>query len=141
MVAGRHWFALAAGLSGVVLSSLTAAAASTSSSGGCAPAAVVSETLSAPRSQPEGRAFTARVDVVNCTDSEQSLTLEGSQTAPGSCTAPVIDPLPLRLAPHQRFTLRERVPGQSCAGTYIITWSVIRGTSTIAQRTIDVRIT
>lgn len=136
-------------LSGAVLVSALAllafgmpqtAARAADSSNGCARGAVVREELTAPRSEPEGKPFTVTVTVINCTGAQQSLTLEGRQKAPGSCGAPVIDPLPVHLGPHQRFTLHQDVPGQSCTGTYTITWSVVRRDTVLAHRTVHIQI-
>jgi len=107
----------------------------------CASGAVVRENLYAPRSAPSGSTFDAVAVVLNCTGSAQSLTLEGRQVAPGSCFAPAIDPLPVNLAPHQRFTLKDQIMAPQCTGTYTVTWAVVQGNRVVASRTRHITIT
>jgi hypothetical protein len=119
----------------------TMAGATASTSTGCAAGAVVREDLYAPRSASAGQPFDVTLVIRNCTDAQQSITLEGKQKAPGSCFAPMIDPLALQLAPNQRYTMEENVPAQSCTGAFTVTWSVVQSNSEIAHRTRHIQIT
>jgi hypothetical protein len=107
----------------------------------CAQGAVVHEDLYAPQSVPSGAPFDVTLVVSNCTDAPQSLSLEGKQRAPGACFAPAIDPIGVRLAPRQRFTMQQTVAAESCTGTYTVAWSVYQKNAEIAHRTRHTTIT
>jgi hypothetical protein len=129
--------ALTACLTGLVLGiaqpRVTVAAAQHSSA--CPPGAVVQEHLRAPKSVPLNQPFQVKVNVLNCTHKSQSVMLEGRQQAPDGCSAPVIDPLVVTVPPESRYTLREDVPGQSCSGTFTVTWAVYQNNVELAHRT------
>lgn len=141
MHGGKSAAVLASGLAVIALGmARTPVAGALSPATGCAKGAIVREQLHAPTSEPKHTPFTVTVLLLNCTGAQQSLTLEGRQKAPGQCSAPVIDPLPVHLKPHQQFTLRDDIPGQSCTGTCVVTWSVVRGSTTLAERTAYIEI-
>jgi hypothetical protein len=117
------------------------AAGGTATVPACSSGAVVGETLRAPSSVPTQQPFTVELAVRNCTSEPLSVTLEGRQSAPAPCFAPVIDPLAVRISPGSTYRLTLSVAGESCTGTYTVSWSVVRNNALLAKRTRHVTIT
>ena len=140
----RHGLGMVVAAAAVLSTALTLGTTPVAASGHptmCGPHTVVGEVLSAPHSSPTGSPFTVKIVLKNCTGVQQSIALEGRLTPPPHCTAPIIDPLPLSLSPHQKVATSYVLQTQStCHGHYTVQVSVAQGSKILARRSVTVTI-